>query len=356
MLPAAFRFSAFGLLLATLAPCALVADTPTRAAPSRPNAVAARPLATLPTKKFGQLEYVKVTDVAKQLGLKLAKYDRGRRVVLSGAGVNAEIENDTRDITVNGLRVLLGDKTEDAGGEIYLSRVDYERSLTPLLRPGFGLGAGSIPGTRVVVLDPGHGGRDNGTSVNEKVYALDVARRAKKLLDAAGYRTILTRTDDSYLSLVERPAIAQANKADLFVSIHFNAVERDNKTSGVEVYTFPPQFQRGTNAWSPGERNNAETDDSAANTFDYWNSALAHAIHRRFVVDLKTFDRGKKLKHLGVLRSLNCPGVLVECGFLTSTAEARKIATAEYRDKLAEAIVRGIRDYTATVESLRKKT
>ena len=79
------------------------------------------------------------------------------------------------------------------------------------------------------------------------------------------------------------------------------------------------------------------------------------AIHRRFVGDIKAYDRGKKLMHLGVLRSLKCPGVLVECGFLTSTAEAAKIATPAYREKLAQSLVRGIRDYAATVEKARKQ-
>jgi N-acetylmuramoyl-L-alanine amidase len=75
--------------------------------------------------------------------------------------------------------------------------------------------------------------------------------------------------------------------------------------------------------------------------------ALAHALHRNFVTDLKAFDRGKKIAHWGVLRGLNCPGVLVECGFLTSEAEARKIATPVYRQKIAEALAEGVREYAA---------
>ena len=360
MIRAAGRRSWLAWLLPVAAASALFAQAPSRSTPSRP--VAGKPSASasaardIATRKFGKLDYVKATDVAARLGLKATKYDRGRRVVLAGGSTRAELEADTRDITVNGVRVFLGDKTEDLGGEIYLSRVDYERCLAPLVKPGAGPVGKPLPAGRVVVLDPGHGGKDNGTSKYEKVYALDVAARARKLLEAAGFRVVMTRTEDVYLTLAQRPAIAQASKADLFVSIHFNALERDTKTSGVEVYTFPPQNQRGTNAWSPGERNNAEDDDSPVNRYDYWSSALAHAIHRRFVRDLKTFDRGKKLMHLGVLRSLKCPGVLLECGFLTSQTEARKIATAAYRDKLARTLVAGIRDYAATLESVRKKT
>lgn len=308
----------------------------------------------LPLRKFGKVEYVKLSDVANQLGLKLTKYDRGRRVILLGTGVSTEIEADTRDITINSMRVLLGDPTLDTGGDIYVSRVDHERVLTPLLKPGFGPLSRPVPAAKIVVLDPGHGGKDQGTSKNEKVYALDVAKRAKRMLDAAGFRTILTRDDDTYLTLPERPAVAHAQKADLFVSIHFNAVANDKTTSGVEVYTFPPQGQRGTGAWSPLLKSDGEDEASPVNRFDYWSSALAHSIHRRFVGDLKAYDRGKKLMHLGVLRSLKCPGVLVECGFLTSTTEAAKIAVPAYREKLAEGIARGIRDYAATVEKAKK--
>lgn len=355
MVQAAGRWSVMALLLVLAAAPLLFAQASSRSMPSRPRAVAATATKDVPGRKFGKLDYVKLSDVATRLGLKLAKYERGRRVVLTSATARAEIEADTRDITVNGVRVFLGDKTEDASGELYVSRVDYERCLAPLLKPGAGPGSTPLPAGKLVVLDPGHGGKDNGTSKNEKVYALDVALRAKKLLEASGFRVVMTRSEDVYLTLAQRPAVAQASKADLFVSIHFNALARDTKTSGVEVYTFPPQHQRGTNAWSPGERDNAEDDDSPVNRYDYWSSALAHAIHRRFVRDLKTFDRGKKLMHLGVLRSLKCPGVLVECGFLTSDVEAGKIATPAYREKLAQAVAAGIRDYAATLEAARKK-
>jgi N-acetylmuramoyl-L-alanine amidase len=94
------------------------------------------------------------------------------------------------------------------------------------------------------VLDPGHGGKDTGTSINEKVYALDVARRAQTLLEAAGYRVILTRESDVFIDLPQRAAIANLNRADVFVSLHFNALPRDARTSGVEVFSFAPQFQR----------------------------------------------------------------------------------------------------------------
>lgn len=352
------RFPVCIWLLGLLPLCGQAAEAPVssgaRSAPARPAAASRG--SEPDSRRFNKIEYVKLAEAATRLGLKVTKSERGRKVVLSGPNVGAEIEADTRDVTVNGVRVFLGDKTEEEGGELFVSRTDFERALTPLLRPGFGPGGTPVPASRVVVLDPGHGGKDHGTSRLEKVHALDVAARAKKILEAAGFKVVLTRTTDVYLTLAERPALAQANKADLFVSIHFNALPRDAKTSGMEIYTFPPVRQRGTNSWSPGERNNAEDEASPVNRHDYWSSALAHSIHRRFVTDLRTFDRGKKLMHLGVLRPLRCPGVLVECGFLTSEEEARKIATPAYRQQLAQAIAAGVRDYAAKLEAARRRS
>lgn len=337
-------------------PLSLAAQNGTRSAPTRPGAApeAAAPApaaAGLAVRKVNGVDYVNLADGANRLGLKFAWTERGRKAVVSGPKVRAEIEADTRDVTVNGLRVFLGDPALAARGRLYVSRTDFERCLTPMLRPGFGVAVRNAP--RTIVLDPGHGGKDTGTSEKEKVYALDVAQRTRKLLEASGYNVVLTRNDDTFIELAQRPAIANANRADAFVSIHFNALPNDTRTSGVEVYTFPPRGQRSANSWSPTRKADAEDFDSPAHRQDHWNVVLAHAIHRRLVTDLKAFDRGKKLMHLGALRGLNSPGVLIECGFLTSTAEAAKIATPAYRQELAEAIAAGVREFAATVNSAR---
>lgn len=340
-----------------------------RAAPTRPGATSAAPVppassptvraaapanagvspgGALATKRFERIDYVSAADVARRLTLELTWLVRGRKLVLSAGGVRAELEKESREAEVNGLRVFLGDPVLESGGQLYLSRIDFERCLTPLLRPGFDLAARATP--KVIVLDPGHGGRDTGTSVNEKVFALDVARRAKKLLLAAGFKVALTRDEDVFVDVVQRAAAANLARADVFVSIHFNALANDNRTTGVEVYTFPPANQHASGWWSTGRREDPffETTDEPINRFDHWNVVLAQALHRHLVVDLKADDRGKKLMHLGVLRGLRCPGVLVECGFLTSEIEARKAGTPEYRQKIAEAIAAGVRDYAAT--------
>lgn len=357
MFPAAARFLAGALASAIAGSAPAASDALPRSPPSRPApAPAAVPpsvVAPLALKRLRGRDHVSVADVARRLDLKLTWIDRGRKIVLSGPSVRAEIENDSREATVNGLRIFLGDPVIDAGGQFYVSRVDFERCLTPLLRPGYGLPVLAPPKT--IALDPGHGGNDTGTSTHEKIYALDVAHRAKKLLETAGFRVVLTRETDRYVELTERPAIANARRADVFVSIHFNALPRDKKTSGVEIFTFAPRSQRSAGAWSPARKDDHEDIGSPGNQFDHWNVVLAQALHRRFVTDLKTFDRGKKLAHWSVLRPLNCPGVLIECGFLTSEIEARKISTPAYRQLLAEAIAAGVGDYAATLTSKQQK-
>jgi N-acetylmuramoyl-L-alanine amidase len=337
---------------------AVEANGPLRAAPTRPGVSAgagttASAATGIPGRKIGGVECVALADAAAALGLRLGWVEPGRKAVLTGNGVKAEVEAEGRDIKVNGLRVFPGDSMVSFGGQIYVSRVDFERCLAPMLRPGYGVAPRLAP--RVIALDAGHGGNDPGKvnprlGINEKTLTLDVARRTARLLEAGGYRVVLTREDDSFVALPQRAATANIARADAFVSIHFNALINDAKTGGVEVFTFAPRFQRSTNAAGLGARNDAESHASPVNQHDHWSVVLAQAIHRRFVNDLRTADRGKKLMHLAVLRPLQCPGVLVECGFLTSDAEARKIATPGYRQQLAEALAAGIRDYAAALE------
>lgn len=332
------------------------------AAKAPPSAKAAAPRATVATppppatRRIGDTAYMSVSEVAKRLGLSVAAGSAPRTIVLSGRGVKAELEADQRDAVINGLRVFLGDPVALSGGTLYVSRVDFERCLVPLLRPGMGMPARAMP--KVIVLDPGHGGRDfgkvAGASSNEKTYTLDVARRAEKLLEAAGYKVVLTRETDTFIDLAPRAVIANTNRADLFVSIHFNALANDSRTSGVEVYTFAPRHQRSTVSWGPRQIDDTENHAAPVNRYDHWSVLLAQSMQRRFVTDLKSYDRGRKIAHFGVLRGLNCPGILLECGFLTSEAELRKIATPAYRQQLAEAIADGVRDYAVTLGAAKK--
>jgi N-acetylmuramoyl-L-alanine amidase len=356
MSAAAIRSGVLFAVACLVGACSFAADAPVRAAPARPGAQSAGPkpaTAQAQSRRQVPVDRVSVAQVASRLGLKLTERDEGLTAIITGPGVRAEIEGGSRELKVNGLRVFLGYPAIVFKGDLYVSRIDFDRCLAPLLRPGYGVWIPPRP--TVIALDPGHGGRDQGTSSLEKVYALDVAKRAKKDLEAAGYQVVLTRSEDVYLELAERAEIANNRGADVFISIHFNALPNDRKTSGVEVFTFAPKNQRSTASWSIGSSDDTEDDGSPVNQYDHWSSALAAAVQNRFVDDLKTFDRGKKIAHWGVLRTLRCPSILIEFGFLTSDVESRKIATPAYREEIAEALCDGVRDFAATLEVARKR-
>jgi N-acetylmuramoyl-L-alanine amidase len=329
-----------------------------RTSPTRPLLAAALPTSL----RVGKIEYASVTDLATWLGLKGGWTDPNKKLVLvdkTNAASSVEFAADGREANVNGLRVFLGMPTIVKDGRFYVSRIDAERCLAPLLRPGIGAAVPAAP--KIIVLDPGHGGEDPGAEnkalgLTEKVLTLDIAQRAKKLLEAAGFQVGLTRTRDVSLSpnkaidLALRADFANREKADLFVSIHFNAAAKD--TRGTEVFSYAPRAQRSTDSW--GTRvDDADSEIAPANRLDHWNTVLAGALHGSLLKKLKTEDRGKKIAHWAVLRTLACPGALVEPAIISNDAEGRRVATPAFRQQIAEGLVAGIRDYVATLDALR---
>jgi N-acetylmuramoyl-L-alanine amidase len=314
--------------------------------------------AELASIRSSGLDYVSLEDGAARLGLKLERSIPASTVMLKeGAQPLARLVDHSREADLRGLRVFFGDPVIEHGGRFYLSRTDYDTRLVPRLRPDL---CGPPPRPpRVICLDPGHGGQDTGTENHnlhsmEKTYTLDVAFRLRKLLQAAGYAVVLTRETDVYVPLVIRPEIANRANADLFVSIHFNSLYPNTKTSGVEVLLFPPKTQRSTNSYSPGQKNDSQPGAEPINAFDCWNTVLAGGLHRRLLDTLHNGDRGEKFEHLGVLRQLKCPGVLLEPAFLSNDAEGMRLATPACRDAIAGAILAGIQDYAEVVRRLGK--
>lgn len=170
--------------------------------------------------------------------------------------------------------------------------------------------------SRTIVVDAGHGGHDRGgvpgQRISEKDKTLDVALRLRRILQAEGYRVIMTRESDVFIPLGTRTAIANRYRGASFVSIHFNCAPRVG-ANGIETY-----YYRG---------------DSAS---------LAAAIHRNVVAISPSENRGIRRRGFYVLRRTAIPSVLVECGFLTNPTEGRLALSADYRQKLAEQIARGI--------------
>jgi N-acetylmuramoyl-L-alanine amidase len=201
---------------------------------------------------------------------------------------------------------------------------------------------------RTIVIDPGHGGKDSGTTstaggkrLREKDYTLDWARRVQRLLVADGWNVILTRSTDTEISLAERVAIAQRNRADLFLSLHFNSATRNMGTSGMESFCLTPTGM-------PSNLVRGYRDDPSEvypnNRFDEQNLQWAARIQRSLLRVTGAVDRGVlHARFMAVLRGQHRPAVLIEGGYLSHPEEGRKIASAEYRQILAEGVAAALK-------------
>ena len=280
------------------------------------------------------------------------------KVVLSDKGRRLELESGSRECRVNGVRLFLGEPVLVRTGQLYVSKKDFDACLVPLLKPSLLQRVPRVP--KVIVIDPGHGGVDQGTQnprleLKEKVFTLDVSLRLKKLLESRGYEVVLTRDKDERVELQNRAIIANRAGADLFISIHFNSLFPDTKTSGAEVFTFTRAGQRSDQSRGAGQSDDTEDEAAPVNRFDAWSVLLGDALHRSTLASLKLPDRGEKTKHLGMLRGLNCPAALVESGFLSNDQEAKKISTPFYREQIADALAVGIDNYVKILKGLNER-
>lgn len=304
---------------------------------------------------LGGYVYVDIVAYAKTLGLTAAWTKPAEQVVLKSAWSRIELKGDSSEWAVNGMRVFSGLPVRMYKRSLWISRIDFENLFLAILNPG--QGQLNVPALRTIAIDAGHGGKDKGKindrlKIFEKTVALDTAQRLKLLLERQGYKVVMTRTGDKYIDLADRPEIAARAGADLFISVHFNSVEQGaQRVSGIEVYRFTPRYQ------SPITRTNVETADKLANPADvsvHWSAVAGYLMQREMLRDLQAPDRGFKHHKWAVLRLSKCPAILVEAGFLSNDAEARKVAMPAYRQKIAEAIADGVKAYAAALAGAKK--
>lgn len=227
-----------------------------------------------------------------------------------------------------------------------------------------------LPGIRTIVLDPGHGGTEVGaigpSGIQEKELTLQIARELSgKLGNALGVRVVLTRYDDANLEHVKRTAIANQNKADLFISIHLNS-SLGAGAHGAETY-FLSQQATDINAARRADAENlagetATPDPEAAQDLELilWDLAqsrhmaesqrLANLIQNELNQALQLKNRGVKQAPFLVLKGAAMPAVLVELGFISNPDEEKKLQDPAYRDQLLDALTRSIGRYKALVD------
>jgi N-acetylmuramoyl-L-alanine amidase len=214
-----------------------------------------------------------------------------------------------------------------------------------------------------VVIDPGHGGHDQGTEgpkgLLEKDLVLDVAKRVGKLIeDRLSAEVIYTRTDDTFIPLEGRTALANEKKADLFLSIHANSSPY-RSISGIE--TFYLNFTVDKDALDVATRENASSQKSVFELRDIVQKISLHdkaEESREFAGKVQSAmyalaaksspgarNRGVKKAPFVVLIGANMPSVLAEIGFISNAREEALMKKPEYRQKVAEALFRGVSKY-----------
>lgn len=175
-------------------------------------------------------------------------------------------------------------------------------------------------GRPLVVIDPGHGGKDSGApglgGLLEKDVVLPISKRVAAILEQNGVQTILTRDSDFFVELQGRVNIAERANATLFVSIHGNSVGRRPDVNGLEVYYYDSGY------------------------------GLAEVVRRSILQNISTIkDRGTRKARFYVLRKSSMPSILVEVGYMTGREDNPRLGSPEYQNRMAEAIARGVLRY-----------
>jgi N-acetylmuramoyl-L-alanine amidase len=292
--------------------------------------------------KVGGRDHVTLANVAQFYGL--SGVERVSNTFALRAG-NRFLRGQSGSVEffINNLKFNLSYPITEHDGELCISRMDLTKVIEPVLRPGRIKNADLI---NTVVLDAGHGGHDNGAFSPygwEKQYTLDVARRAREQFIRAGFKVVMTRSSDEFVSLGDRCRIANENENALFISIHFNS---GGAGTGLETYTLAP---RGVPSMMADGPRISDLDAAAGNVRDAENIALATATHASLVVKSRMYDRGIKRARFVVIRDITIPGVLIEGGFLSNAFDAKLIATAEYREQMASSILQAVQNYRRAV-------
>ncbi|MCG6915955.1 MAG: N-acetylmuramoyl-L-alanine amidase [Deltaproteobacteria bacterium] len=225
-------------------------------------------------------------------------------------------------------------------------------------------------GVRKVVIDPGHGGKDPGavgpSGVKEKDVVLEIAKRLQEKIKAKlNLDAILTRSSDEFLPLEERTALANTQKADLFVSIHTNA-HKNRRIYGISTYILnvatdeeAARLAAFENAVSAKRISDLEKilNDLMLNSKINESSRLADAVQQGLIQGLPRAysnikDLGVKQAPFYVLIGAQMPSIMVEISFITNGWEEKRLASAAYQEAVAEGILTGIKSYIRQIETV----
>jgi len=343
-----------------LTACLLLALLPARATPAAANiqwydeaagayrsaavrtvglTVDGRPLVSdMPAILWGGRTLVPVRALGEALGAEVLWREDSRQAVLRTARTTVTLTLGSATAQVNGKTVPLPDGvpavlvcTDSAVrtmaplrfvAEQLRAAVDWDGAV-PAARvtrggaPVYDFTPPKDPGRYTVAIDPGHGGTQSGAAyegVMEKSINLAVARLLRDRLESLGYRVVMTMDADRTLGLYERCAIANANRADIFISLHSNASDTSSTFQGIFTYHYPGSGR---------------------------GAALAQAIQTPVCQVTGAIDRGILAENFVVVRETDMPAALVEMGFMSTHAELMRLIDPDYQRKLAWGVAEG---------------
>jgi N-acetylmuramoyl-L-alanine amidase len=288
------------------------------------------------------VEYVRVGDWADKDDLKMVWRRKDEPILVTNQSASLRLTPESLKAQINGVNVSLSLPVITRNGVPWISLADVQKTFQPILFP-----QKSPARVHTICLDPGHGGRDTGTTAgehSEKQYTLLLARAVEKLLQAEGFKVVLTRTNDVYVELSPRPALAAKAGADLFVSLHYNSGVPSLR--GVEVHCMAPAGMKSSNG---GSGTGSEVVNPG-NASDDRNILLAYEVLKSITTSLPLDDIEVKHSHLLVLKEARMPAILIEGGFMSDPQDAKNIYDSDFRQRMARSIVDGILAYKKAVE------
>ena len=282
------------------------------------------------------VRFALVQDIARFYGMAISYTRSG--VFLRSRRDTVTLQYDKRLAVVNRVSVYLTHPPILRGALVYLDEKDFLQGIDPLIR--------NAPlwkhPVKTILLDPGHGGRDQGApgagGLLEKNITLSLGHKLAFQLRKCGYRVFMTRIGDSNLTLQQRVLMCENLKPDLYISIHCNAV-KNRRTMGIETYAATPQGAASTSDSKP------VLTASAGNSFNRNNYRLAYEVHKNLLAFTQAPDRGVRHARFFVIRNAVCPAILIETGFVTHPREGPLLNNAAYQAKLVNGIVSGIMAY-----------
>ncbi len=297
------------------------------------------------TTRINEITYVPLADCVAAFSMNPARARKNKReLAFAGEFHQLVVKTGTREAIIDGVRHWFSFPVVSSSRKAYLSLADINSTLGPAMRPA---SVKQIRKVKTVVFDPGHGGHDNGgrsSYGHEKNYTLDVVNRARRILEKKRVKVVQSRLSDSFVELSKRPAMTDNYKDPIFVSVHFNSAGWKPSARGIEIYALPPLGLPITGKAPDLIRDRRRSEGNAIEPASF---ILANTVYHTLLGKTGGFDRGVKRARYAVLRHSDVPSILIECGFLTNSQEAKNIHSAAWREKFAQSIADGILGYMA---------